>query len=248
MNKEIWKSVVFDFDYANEYFLEVSNYGNLRCTHSTATQRAIKGSHVSGYKVIKLKFYKERDEEAAVKIEKLKHQILELGKKITIYKKAEKEVVIIEEMQVKYEKLKAKLTKLCYDDLKQRTIYYHSLIHRLVADYFVAKKHDRQTVVAHLDFNKLNNRATNLKWMTPEENYIHQRKSPYVIEENEQRKVRRKELSKATKLTTTKVMLLKKLLSHHKPIKTLVKQFKVSETQIYRIKKGENWADIPAAN
>ncbi len=42
-------------------------------------------------------------------------------------------------------------------------------------------------------------------------------------------------------------MLLKKLLNQGKPIKQLVKQFKVTDTQIFRIKRGENWADIEAA-
>ena len=35
-------------------------------------------------------------------------------------------------------------------------------------------------MVAHLDYDKLNNRTTNLKWMTPDENYKHQQNSPYV--------------------------------------------------------------------
>jgi len=42
-------------------------------------------------------------------------------------------------------------------------------------------------------------------------------------------------------------MLLKKLLNQGKPMKQLVKQFKVTDTQIFRIKRGENWADIEAA-
>jgi Mor family transcriptional regulator len=43
-------------------------------------------------------------------------------------------------------------------------------------------------------------------------------------------------------------MLLKKLLNEGKPIKQLVKLFKVSDTQIFRIKRGENWANIQALN
>ncbi len=53
--------------------------------------------------------------------------------------------------------------------------------------------------------------------------------------------------SKATKLTVTKVMLLKKLLNQGKPMRMLVKQFKITDTQILRIKRGENWADVQAA-
>jgi hypothetical protein len=83
--------------------------------------------------------------------------------------------------------------------------------------------------------------------MTTEENYAHQQNSPYVIKEKEDRRLRRKEYSRSTKLTVTKVMLLKKMLTQGKPMKQLVKQFKVTSTQIYRIKRGENWADIKAA-
>ena len=133
-------------------------------------------------------------------------------------------------------------------DLKSRVIHYHSLIHRLVAEYFLNKPSDQHTIVAHIDHNKLNNRATNLKWMTPEENYQHQKTSPLVIKENQERRVRRKEHSRATKLTVTKVMLLKKMLNQGKPMKQLVKQFKITNTQIVRIKRGENWPDVQAAN
>jgi hypothetical protein len=143
--------------------------------------------------------------------------------------------------------LKKSLSKKFADDTKKRTINYHSLIHRLVADYFLKRPSDEHTIVAHLDHDKLNNKSSNLKWMTPTENYEHQKKSPHVIAEKNERRHRRKENSRATKLTVTKVMLLKKLLNQGKPLRTLVKQFKVTDTQILRIKRGENWADIEAA-
>ncbi len=84
--------------------------------------------------------------------------------------------------------------------------------------------------------------------MTPEENYEHQKSSPHVIKEKEERRYRRKPNTGVIKLTVTKVMLLKKLLNQGKPMKQLVRQFKVTETQIYRIKRGENWGDIEAAH
>jgi hypothetical protein len=43
-------------------------------------------------------------------------------------------------------------------------------------------------------------------------------------------------------------MLLKKLLNQGKPMRTLVKQFKITDTQILRIKRGENWKEIKAAD
>ena len=42
-------------------------------------------------------------------------------------------------------------------------------------------------------------------------------------------------------------MFLKKLLNEGKTIKSLAKQFKVSETQILNIKKEKNWGSVEAA-
>ena len=80
--------------------------------------------------------------------------------------------------------------------------------------------------------------------MTPEENYAHQQNSPHVIAE---KKTRQSDKTRTAKLTITKVMLLKKLLNQGKPMRTLVKQFKITDTQILRIKRGENWGEIKAA-
>ena len=148
------------------------------------------------------------------------------------------------------ESFKKNLKKDIEKDLQGRVIHYHSLVHRLVAEYFCNRTSTEQTVVAHLDYNKLNNRADNLKWMTPAENTTHQQKSPSVIESRAKRLQSSgyNPNSKVNKLTITKVMLLKKMLNQGKPIKTLVKQFKITDTQIFRIKRGENWTDIQAAN
>ena len=83
--------------------------------------------------------------------------------------------------------------------------------------------------------------------MTPEENYEHQKKSPHVISDKKKRQARQQSNPNRAKLTPTKVMLLKKLLNEGKPMKRLVKLFKVTDTQILRIKRGENWANIKAA-
>jgi hypothetical protein len=101
-----------------------------------------------------------------------------------------------------------------------------------VAEYFVSQPSSQHTIVAHLDYNKLNNNKSNLKWMTPDENYLHQRFSPNVIASRAYSDGRRKEDARSTKLSVTKVMLLKKLLNQGKPMRQLVKQFKVTETQI----------------
>ena len=203
---------------------------------------------INGYRIIRLKFYTQRDEKIQHKFDYLQQQATELQQKLKTLKKTGGNEEAIRETSEVLQNFKKSLSMQFEADLKSRVIHYHSLIHRLVAEYFLNKPSDQHTIVAHIDHNKLNNRATNLKWMTPEENYQHQKTSPLVIKENQERRVRRKEHSRATKLTVTKVMLLKKMLNQGKPMKQLVKQFKITNTQIVRIKRGENWPDVQAAN
>lgn len=203
---------------------------------------------VNGYRIIRLKFFAPRDEETQARFDYLKGQVDMLAAKLKLLKDTSEAIDSIAATENLLTAVKMNLDKELKEDRKSRTIHYHSLIHRLVADYFLAKPRDNQTIVAHLDYDKLNNRFTNLKWMMPEENYEHQRSSPYVIRE----KLRKQQIgnnhSSHIKLSVTKVMLLKKLLSQGKPMHQLVKIFKVTDTQIFRIKRGENWSDIEAAN
>jgi len=244
---EQWKTLVFDFEYTNEGRIEISNFGRLRTFNKISDGNILNGSMINGYRIIRLKLYKPRDEKVQHQFEYLQQQVVELSEKLKSLKKNKASAEIIQETTELLQNFRKNLSKKYREELKSRTIHYHSLIHRLVADYFLPKPTPGQTVVAHRDHDKLNNRAGNLKWMTREENYEHQKTSPLVIKENQERRHRRKENSRATKLTVTKVMLLKKLLNQGKPMKQLVKQFKITNTQIVRIQRGENWPDVPAA-
>ncbi len=244
---ERWKEVKIDLDYTNDFKLEISNFGRLKTFNKISQGKILKGSMINGYRIIRLKLYSPRPEKDQKKFNFLQQQVSKLSEKIKSQKKNKSNGATIKESQDLLAHLKKSLSKKFQDDLKARTIHYHALVHRLVAEYFLPKPRSGQTIVAHLDHDKLNNRFENLKWMKPEENYAHQQKSPHVIKEKLDRKSRRKENSKATKLTVTKVMLLKKLLNEGKSIKQLVKHFKITDTQILRIKRGENWAEIPAA-
>jgi HNH endonuclease/NUMOD4 motif len=244
---EQWKTVKFDFEFTNDGRIEVSNFGRLRTFNKLSDGNIINGSMINGYRIIRLKLYKPRDEKIQNRLDYLRQQVFKLMRKLKSLKDNKESKKVITETAALLDTLKKNVSKKFQDDLKERTINYHSLVHRLVADYFLKKPTARQTIVAHLDHDKLNNRANNLKWMTPEENYEHQKSSPYVIKEKQERRYRRKENSRATKLSVTKVMLMKKLINQGKPMKLLVKQFKVTDTQIFRIKRGENWADIEAA-
>ncbi|MEO8710499.1 MAG: HNH endonuclease [Parafilimonas sp.] len=244
---ELWTNVRFDFEFTNDYQLEVSNFGRLRSFNKISDGDLVQGSMINGYRIIRLKFFIQRDEKVQARLNNLQKQVTKLTAKLKAQIENGDSKKDIQETRLLLLTLKRNLQKKFKDDTQSRTINYHSLIHRLVADYFLPKPKASQTVVAHLDFNKLNNRVDNLKWMTPEENYAHQQKSPYVIKEKQQRSLGFRSNTKVAKLTVTKVMLLKKLLNQNKPVRQLVKQFKITDMQVYRIKRGENWKNIPAA-
>ncbi len=244
---EVWKTVQFDFPFTNQFRLEVSNLGRVRSFNKISDGNILNGSMINGYRIIRLKLYRPREEKIQAAFDKSQQQAVKMARKLRGQIAAGEHKDVIAETTAQLNAFKKKLSKNFQKDLRGRTINCHWLIHRLVAEYFLPKPKAVQTIVGHLDFDKLNNRANNLKWMAPEENYEHQKDSPFVIEEKMERRHRRKEDSKATKLSVTKVMLLKKLIGQGKPMKQLVKQFRVTDTQIYRIKRGENWADVEAA-
>ena len=123
---------------------------------------------------------------------------------------------------------------------------YHHAVHKMVAELFIPKDNDKQTYVLHLDYDKLNNHISNLKWATLDEMKSHGKKSPYVKEAF--KKLQEFNIQRdGQKLTSTQVMRLKKMLlnpNRKTRHKILAKQFGVSEMQVHRIKSGENWGHI----
>ena len=245
---EKWKNVQFDFEHTNDYRLEVSNFGRIRSFNKLSDGNILNGSTTEGYKIIRLKFFKPTDPADAKKLAKMQKQIAIERKQIKFLKENGAKTSFIKEEEKELTTLQKALSKALAVNTKKRTINYHSLIHRLVANHFLPKPSPNKTIVAHVDFNKLNNYVNNLIWMTPEVNYAHQVNSPYVVAEIKRRLSGGPSISQNFKLTVTKVMLLKKLLNvGKKTVKQLSKQFKVSDMQIIRIRRGENWTSIPAA-
>lgn len=124
----------------------------------------------------------------------------------------------------------------------------HIMLSRAVAENFVLKPSDDHNFVIHLDFNNENDHYNNLKWVTEQEKYAHQRINPNV-KEGHVKRVETKRLSqRGMKLDTTQVMRIKRMI--HDPnrktrMRIIAKQFGISEMQLYRIKTGENWSSIP---
>jgi hypothetical protein len=119
------------------------------------------------------------------------------------------------------------------------TIY----IHREVAKLFQKKSTPKNKFVVHINHNKLDNRASNLKWANQEEVSKHQQKSPAKIA------YKAVQASRTTglKLNATQVKSIKKLLEDPKrklTYRQLAEKYGVSEMTLYRIKSGENWGRI----
>lgn len=255
--REQWKTVDLGEGYSNETKLEVSDFGRLRITNTVSKGRLINGSKMKDLHVIHLKMFRPRTPEAAAAfaienaaMQQLSKELRQLIKEaknpqLTAEEKASLQLRI-DDLQEKHTKEKAAFQKRLDKDVKARTYYFSGLVHRLVAEAFLPKPQPEQTIVINLDHNRSNNRVDNLQWVTPDEAAEHARKHPNYVEY----RYRNKDASNTsnTKLTITKVMYLKKLLKEGKPIKSLAKQFKITETQVKRIQKNENWAHIEAAD
>jgi len=127
-------------------------------------------------------------------------------------------------------------------NIKPADSYQSLYLHREVAKLFARKAGRTQKYVIHLDFDKKNNKVSNLRWASKEEMEKHQQKSPAKLAYKEKQRNRLKGL----KLNVAKVKSIKRLLEKpgKKTMKQIAEQFDISEMQLYRIKSGENWAHV----
>ncbi|MDI9366341.1 MAG: HNH endonuclease [Flavobacterium sp.] len=120
----------------------------------------------------------------------------------------------------------------------------HKLIHRLVAECFLQKPTEAHKFVIHLDHNKLNNNVRNLQWATQEDVTLHSGTNETVIQQRRNITANYMKRGRGTKLTTGKVLLLKRILKEpNNPTRKrlIAKQFGISPMQLFRIQTGENW-------
>ena len=110
-------------------------------------------------------------------------------------------------------------------------------VHKLVAQHFLEKESEDQVFVIHLNYDKKDNTLENLKWATKREKELHQFKNPKFI-------ASRKNITYG-KLSVGKVKIIKRQLKNKRNRITMIaKRFGVSDTQIHRIKSGENWGEV----
>lgn len=130
------------------------------------------------------------------------------------------------------------LISVLYDG-KSKSVF----VHQAMGSVFL-KKTGTQTHIIHLDYNKQNNRFSNLKWVSKRQQTEHTKNSPFVV------KARAKKVyngATAKKLDEKKVIRLKKEIWNPErtiTLKNLANKYGIAEMNLYRIKNGEMWFHI----
>lgn len=128
-----------------------------------------------------------------------------------------------------------------WSDEKKRTIRKKYPVHKLVAYYFVKNEEpETKHSVIHKDYDKQNNHYSNLKWVDAHESGMH----AWNNEDRETRLNFLKITNKKNKLSPEKAEAIRRRYSRgNSTMKQIAKQYGVSEMQISRVVRGENWSD-----
>ncbi len=113
-------------------------------------------------------------------------------------------------------------------------------VHKFVAEHFVSRPSPEHTVVVHKDYDKSDNKWTNLKWITEEEwkSYL-ENKPGYDPEKY--RYIQKSHY----KLNETKVRMIKRMLARGKVKREVIaRNFGVAENTIYQIQRGIRWGHV----
>lgn len=116
--------------------------------------------------------------------------------------------------------------------------------HHAVARMFLKQPSPKHKFVIHLDYNKLNNHISNLKWATPKEQAEHKVKNPSYIKYF---KTKLHHGVTARKLNEKKVIQLKKEIWNPErklSLKQLADKYGIAEMNLYRIKAGILWFHV----
>ncbi len=113
-------------------------------------------------------------------------------------------------------------------------------VHKLVAEIWLSKPDFEPDHVIHLDWNTKNNHINNLQWASKE--HVAVRKAEYLkIKYNDPS---RPKVITQNKLKERDVKVIKTMILRGVPNVTIAKMFCISDMQVTRIKRGENWGHI----
>lgn len=256
-DNEVWKEIELKEPFCNRFQLFVSNFGQIKKYNKISHKETILSQpKTEGYPSFNTTYLQPITQEEQLYFAEIRKNLDFLKKEIKLlalqlskcdgkdsrYYEVSKE---IEKNQSLYHTINNNYVLNYKQKERKRRLFFGGLTHRFVANLFVEKPSDEHKFVAHLDYDKTNNHHSNLKWMTQNENTIHQQKSPFVIKAKIEAVITPRITRQ--KLTIHQVMVIKKQINDNIPLRKLAKRYKVSETQLLRIKRGINWANIPAA-
>ena len=116
-------------------------------------------------------------------------------------------------------------------------------VHKLAAEVWIPRPSDKHTFVTHKDGNLKNNQISNLEWHTRESlNEKHRELALRNLKLSNRPKVYRN-----SKLKEQDIALLKSMLERGAVQSKIAKLFSISEMQVTRIKRGENWGHVKPA-
>lgn len=245
---EEWKEYNLASDFVKNYRIEISNRGRVRTYNRTAPEgRLLKGSLQQGYPIVRLKFFKPRTPSVLAKIEHFNQELRLISEEIRDTRKkelpADEKFATIEKLKAEKLVVTAKRSTYIKKTDKKRTVNYHFLVHRAVAELFLERP-ENADVVIHKDFKKDNNNCTNLLWVTKEEAFSRFSEIPQYKMKGLFGSAKNQKKRGTAKLTPTDILYIKEKLSQGKTLRSLAEKYKVSDMQIYRIKSGENWSEV----
>ena len=124
--------------------------------------------------------------------------------------------------------------------LKINKVPFRYYVHKLVAEIWIPKPSEKHIYVTHLDRNLKNNHISNLEWLTQEtldQQYREYFKQKYNAS-------RHPKIMTNNKLNEKDIKLLKSMLQRGVVQAMIAKMFCISEMQVTRIKRGENWGHV----
>ena len=113
-------------------------------------------------------------------------------------------------------------------------------VHKIVAEIWIPKPTDKHIFVTHLDRNLKNNHVSNLEWHTKESLVEKHREFVKQLSNGSQFK----RPMRNSKLKESDIKLLKSMLQRGVVQSVIAKMFCISEMQVTRIKRGENWGHV----
>lgn len=115
-------------------------------------------------------------------------------------------------------------------------------VHKEVGTHFVEPPSEEHIHIIHKDLNRNNNHHTNIIWVTDPEWKL------YIKERAKKFGFKKSTKGGYFKLTAAQVAIIKKQLASGKTRRKMIaKRFGVSTTQLKRIERGENWANVEPA-